>query len=180
LRDESASIAISNDLAEAQEEWLEREPALRATFAAFTLKDGLEGVQSAFRMTRSQAKKGADDASTAENPTTEAGGSIEVALENEEVALENENGIGTPQTDDGDDLDHLEPTAEYWGALNPPPNIHIGMEEEFRASWVAAYSKDAEFGKIWSDPDVTAGIWKPGQRFFKNDEGLLFFRDADY
>jgi hypothetical protein len=82
--------------------------------------------------------------------------------------------------DDDNDLDYLELTAEYWSALNPPPNIHISMEEEFRTSWVAAYSKDAEFGKIWSDPDVAAGNWKPGQRFFRNDKGLLFFRDADY
>jgi hypothetical protein len=88
--------------------------------------------------------------------------------------------VDTKSGDDDNNLDHLEPTAEYWGALNPPPNIHIGMEEEFRTSWVAAYIKDAEFGKIWSDPDVAAGIWKPGQRYFRNDEGLLFFRDANY
>ncbi|KAF8174327.1 hypothetical protein K438DRAFT_1489263, partial [Mycena galopus ATCC 62051] len=64
-----------------------------------------------------------------------------------------------------------------WGAHNPPPNIHIGMEDHYRASWVEAYRDDSEFKNIWADPK---GLWTPGQRFFPSDGGLLFFRDADY
>jgi hypothetical protein len=54
------------------------------------------------------------------------------------------------------------------------------MEDGFRADWVNSYNGDAEFGKIWADPHVVEGLWSPGQRFFRNSEGLLFFRDADY
>jgi hypothetical protein len=64
---------MSGDLAGAQEEWPERQPALRAMFAAFSLKDGLEETQSVFWTTRNQAKRGVD-ASIAENPMIEAGG----------------------------------------------------------------------------------------------------------
>jgi hypothetical protein len=54
------------------------------------------------------------------------------------------------------------------------------MEEGFRTEWVESYKEDKEFGKIWADPKMVEGLWSPGQRFFRNDEGLLFFRDADY
>jgi hypothetical protein len=78
------------------------------------------------------------------------------------------------------ELDALETTQEYWGATHRPPNIHIGMQEEFRIAFVSDYDKDVSLRKIWHNSSVEEGNWCPGQRFFKNSEGLLFFRDADY
>ena len=57
--------------------------------------------------------------------------SIEDCLE-DKTALRNGKAIdiSVPQDggDDKDDLDTVETTAEYWGAVNPPPNVHIHME----------------------------------------------------
>jgi hypothetical protein len=45
-------------------------------------------------------------------------------------------------------LDTIEPTTEYWGAVNPPPNIHISMDTEFKKKWTEAYQEDPEFNWI--------------------------------
>jgi hypothetical protein len=181
-REDVKSIVMSGDLTDAQEGWRDRDPALKATFAAFALDNGLEGKNSAFLTTRSQAKGEEETkretkgkAQTGSEPTVNAGGGVSDVSEDvpEEIS-------GEIEENPDQELDALEPTTEYWGALNPPPNIHLNMEEEFRASWVEAYAKDHEFGKLWANPDTDEGVWHPGQRFFKNQEGLLFFRGADY
>jgi hypothetical protein len=64
--------------------------------------------------------------------------------------------------------------------VNPPPDIHIEMEEGFRNTWVQAYKADPEFKKIWNEQLTAQDIWHPGQHFFRNEHGLLFFRNADY
>jgi hypothetical protein len=160
-REDNKPIVMPRDLTDAQEGWRDRDPALKATFAAFTLDDGLEGRKSAFLTTRSQAKRKEEDtanetegrAPTDKEPTVDAGGGV--PEENSSKIEEN--------LDEDEELDALEPTTEYWGALNPPPNIHLNMEEEFQADWVKAYSKDDEFGKLWADPDIEEGSWRPGQ-----------------
>ncbi|KAJ7094086.1 hypothetical protein C8R44DRAFT_544592, partial [Mycena epipterygia] len=61
-------------------------------------------------------------------------------------------------------------------------NLHIQMDTAFRNRFIAEYQKDGSFKKIWNDETVNEGLWKPGQRFFKTEDGLLFtiFRDADF
>jgi hypothetical protein len=179
---------MGGEFVDAQDSWKEREPALRATFAAFTLEDSLENGRSAFATTRSKSRAvhagGGTATSTGRKPPGAAPSStsndtaplaVPLAAPSVEPAAE-----PLEKPDEGDKLDALEPTAEYWGAVNPPSNFHLAMEEDFRANWVEAYKGDSEFGKIWADPQVMEGLWSPGQRFFRNSEGLLFFRDADY
>jgi hypothetical protein len=84
------------------------------------------------------------------------------------------------QMDSEEELDAVPPSLEYWGATNPPPNIHVGMEKSYKESWVKVCKKDAEFKKIWKRIAVAKDEWKPGERLFRSDEGLRFFRDADY
>jgi hypothetical protein len=72
-------IRMMNDLAGAQEAWMDRTPAERATFVAWTLNDCLEGNQSAFATTRSQTRKDEEPLSatpndTSSNSSIEAGG----------------------------------------------------------------------------------------------------------
>ncbi|KAF7365343.1 Retrovirus-related Pol polyprotein from transposon opus [Mycena venus] len=170
---------MSNNLMDAQEEWLERTPAAKATFMAWTLQEALENERSAFAMTRSQKKMGEVIVPPVAEAPVETGGGIGAKLEGSEIGARLEDSESQAKVEE-DELDVLEPTAEYWGAVNPPPNIHIGMDDAYRKSWVEAYQKDNEFKRLWADPDVAKGRWKPGQRFFRSDGDLLFFRDADY
>jgi hypothetical protein len=82
--------------------------------------------------------------------------------------------------DSDGELEKLKGSQEYWGAHNPPPNLHIGFEDAARKKWVTGYLKDPTFARIWTSPDSDLDAWKPGNWYFKNSEGLLFFRDADY
>ena len=73
-----------------------------------------------------------------------------------------------------------EQTGEYWKAANPPPNLLVHLGEETLRTWVEGYLKDPQFAKTWNDPKTKVEQWMPGHRFFRNDDGLMFFRDADY
>lgn len=96
----------------------------------------------------------------------------------------NENTIQehADETEDPEDdkLEELKASQEYWRAHNPLPNIHMAMDEEFRIKFVVACLGDPTFGGIWTDGKSERNGWEPGYRYFKNEEGLLFFRDADY
>jgi hypothetical protein len=178
---------MPGDLVEAQEGWRDRDPALRATFAAYTLDDGLEGRAGAFVVTRNQTKR--EDAPKETAPSSppdstaiEDGGGVQLQGEaSKKSDAKQPDVIEEGPSDTGsDELDMIKPTAEYWGAMNPPSNIHISMDAAFKTKGAEAYQVDPEFSLVLKDAHVDAGIWRPGQRFFKNDEGQLFFRDADY
>ena len=77
-------------------------------------------------------------------------------------------------------LDTLQTTEEYWGAVNPPPNVHVHMNPDFRKQWIKAYQEDPVLKKVWNDPLSATENWQQSRRFFKSNEGLLFFRDEDF
>lgn len=54
------------------------------------------------------------------------------------------------------------------------------MEDDESREWVKGYQEDPHLVKIWEDPKSLAENWTPRHRFFKDSNGLLFFRDADY
>ncbi|KDR67157.1 hypothetical protein GALMADRAFT_80140, partial [Galerina marginata CBS 339.88] len=74
----------------------------------------------------------------------------------------------------------LSPTDEYWGATHPPPQVHVSMDSSLKTEWVASYLKDPHFKNIWKDKESDVDEWKNGYRYFKDKDGLLFFRDEDY
>jgi hypothetical protein len=185
---DEGAISMSNDLVDAQEVWEHRPPAEKATFVAWTLDDCLEGHQSAFAVTRGQKAKKATSHSEPETPHVDAGGgkgpenrhhvgpkeaALDARPKGKDLLTESDDGL--------DDIDELETPEEYWGATNLPiPNLHISMDEEFKSRFVGAYAKDPAFNRIWKEESVAPGHWRPGQRFFKTEDGLLFFRGADY
>jgi hypothetical protein len=54
------------------------------------------------------------------------------------------------------------------------------MDRDFREAFVADYQHDVVLKRIWNDRSTNKEHWKPGQRYFKNEDGILFFRDTDY
>ncbi|KAJ7080896.1 hypothetical protein B0H15DRAFT_803824 [Mycena belliarum] len=70
--------------------------------------------------------------------------------------------------EDDEELEELRTTEEYWGAYNPPPNVHIGMEETFQLKFTASYLADPAFTQLWTTTADNVDEWLPGNRYFKN------------
>jgi hypothetical protein len=85
---------------------------------------------------------------------------------------------GTDEADTNE-LNMIKMAEEYWAATNPPPNIYIAMDPEFKKEFVAGYAKDRGLGQIWSHCDSDPANWVPGRHFFRDESSLLFFSNAD-
>ncbi|GJF00938.1 polyprotein [Phanerochaete sordida] len=92
-----------------------------------------------------------------------------------------------PENDEppkGFEADERDPheKAEAWREANPPPpptllaHISESKKEQFRQ----AYPKDPFFAGRLQEAAKLVDSWYPGQRFFLDHDGLLFFRDADF
>ncbi|KII83907.1 hypothetical protein PLICRDRAFT_71310, partial [Plicaturopsis crispa FD-325 SS-3] len=69
---------------------------------------------------------------------------------------------------------------QYWAATNPPPNLHVQLHPEYIQRFVDAYQTDAFFKERWRDGSSSDEGWHASRRYFKDAQGLLFFRDADF
>ena len=92
---------------------------------------------------------------------------------------------GKPVTDQRDNsetdkLDTLEPSSEYWGALNPPPTIHLSMSEDAKSEWRKSYHEDPMFRAIMDDSTYKEETLTPGHRFFADKDGMIFFNNENY
>lgn len=171
--DAEAALTPNNSLVEAQEQAYAGTPAKRATFVAWDLQDCLEESRSAWAVTRSMAKMG-----TKAQPDK---GGAELALNQSQDVASQSQEHKVPELDD-EDLSTASTPQEYWGALNPPtpPYLNIYVEDEFRKQIVEGYGRDQFFKARWQDPKTSPDKWNPGTRFFKDENRLLYFRDADY
>jgi hypothetical protein len=68
----------------------------------------------------------------------------------------------------------------YEEAASFPASLVTHMDDELREKWVKAYSESRSFRQAWGDPRSSKDTWVPGYRFVKDENGLLYFRDADY
>ena len=100
--------------------------------------------------------------------------SLEECLEGQKSAWYSVNEVP------GETLDELEPSVEYWDARNPPPNLHIAIDESFIEEWIEGYKSDQAFSSIWADENRELRNWKANGRFIKDERGLLYFVDPDY
>ena len=131
----------------------------KAAFTAFSIKDCLEEVKEASVTTRRAKHK------------------------EQTLPVEASSSSPTLPIDKVENVDKSAPTDqhdEYWGATNPPPNVLVHLEEKTTQEWIKGYAEDPHLARIWMDPNSAVDNWVPGHRFFKNENGLLFFRDADY
>jgi hypothetical protein len=63
----------------------------------------------------------------------------------------------------------------------PPRHIQVAMADDVLERWVAGYPADVTLAKHWKQAvDQTESSWYPGERFYKDSRGLLYFRDADF
>ena len=73
-----------------------------------------------------------------------------------------------------------DPSTEYWDTTNPPPNLHVAIDDSFIQDWVEGYKTDQAFSSIWADKKRDVQNWKANGRFIKDERGLLYFIDPDY
>lgn len=88
--------------------------------------------------------------------------------------------LGDTADDDTEELDTLATTAEYWGAVNPPPTIHLAMNEEVKEQWRKSYATDPMFKLIVNNKGNRYDALESGRRFFVDEDGMVFFRNEDY
>ena len=88
--------------------------------------------------------------------------------------------MSTESQGSSDALDKLEASTDYWNAQNPPPNLHVAVDNTFLEEWVKGYQMDRFFGPIWQDVSRQVQNWKANGRFIKDEWGLLYFIDPDY
>ncbi|EIM80799.1 uncharacterized protein STEHIDRAFT_67764, partial [Stereum hirsutum FP-91666 SS1] len=69
-----------------------------------------------------------------------------------------------------------------WEANHPPPHILVHINPEYLAKFVEGYKEDTEFQRRYSELEngENKASWDQSRRFFKDEQGLLFFRDANF
>ena len=81
---------------------------------------------------------------------------------------------------DGDKLDELEPSEEYWTSTNPTPNLHVAIDETTLQDWIDGYKADEAFRTIWEHKQQEPADATRNNRYLKDERGLLYFVDPDY
>lgn len=150
------------------------EPAKRATFVTWALDDCMENSASAWAVTRQQAQQ--EMASPPEPDIAEGTGSqTPESRERDENSRTGSQPEVPPTEEEVDEM-----TARYWAAANPPPSIHVQIDGDLVQQFLLGYQDDFAFKSKWEDPQASDLHWNAGKRYYKDQDGLLFFRDADY
>jgi len=135
----------------------EKMAAFAFTFTAWSIKDCMEEPKEAMINVRSRNKRS--------------------GLENESLDNLTRNSMvnGLQNDEEKEELDTLTTLTNYWGAVNPPPMVHISMSEEAKNEWRKSYQEDAMFRTIVNDVGYSEDGRTPGRRFFVDKDGMVFF-----
>ena len=128
------------------------------TFAAWSIEDCLDEPREALINVRSRNK------TLAEEETIER--------TNADAVSEDEG--------ESEELDTLNTSAEYWGAVNPPPTITLAMSDEAKQQWKSSYLEDPMFRNIALSDSNKYDNLSSGKRFFVDSDGMIFFNNEDY
>jgi hypothetical protein len=67
-----------------------------------------------------------------------------------------------------------------WEFERELPHLLVKFSDTERRSWVEAYSEDPALKSRWMSDDADSKSWRPGRRYIRDVDGLLYFRDADH
>ena len=140
---------------------VEKMTAFAFTFAAWSIEDCLDESKEAMINVRSRNKK-----SETHNKLA--------------ISLDESQSLGQEVVKDADELDTLVPSDEYWGAMNPPPTVHLSMSEDTKDAWRKSYQADPMFKTIREDTAYREDNLVPGRRFFVDKDGMIFFNSENY
>ncbi|EIN09305.1 hypothetical protein PUNSTDRAFT_28334, partial [Punctularia strigosozonata HHB-11173 SS5] len=61
-----------------------------------------------------------------------------------------------------------------------PPSLVIHIEEALLKRYIKGYENDITFRAKYQSRESDPRSWHPTKRFFRDERGLLYFRDADF
>lgn len=196
LNDRSKPLRL--DSPEAEEAQLELNRALARRAAQAVTLDDWEEVLSKTVLTGNRRSErlasrvrndepsatGDGGASTATEPSTRTSKGIEPSDVNVAAPTglppESESSIepSKEQTEESDEDPYK--ARLMWEATHRPPTILVEMSEDARNRYIKGYQKDVTFRTRWHSRSDDSESWDPANRFFKDTDGLLYFRDADF
>ncbi|KAI5886047.1 uncharacterized protein SCHCODRAFT_02465012, partial [Schizophyllum commune H4-8] len=70
--------------------------------------------------------------------------------------------------------------AAYEAAFRRPPALAAHVSKELAERFREAYQKEATWKRRYEEAGTVSSAWVPGRRYYRSEDGLLFFLDADY
>ena len=86
----------------------------------------------------------------------------------------------TSNPSDGSSSSESHLKEDYSAGSSRPPSVIIAMDTVEVQSWVEAYRYDAAFKTKYEAASDEQTDWSASHRYFKDSDGLLYFRDADF
>jgi hypothetical protein len=174
IRIPGQTLQPNNDLAEAQERAYASQPASKA-FVAYSITDCLEGYAEASFQTRAQRKAKGNSSGKTSSKAKPKSKAKRIPME---TVILDEGGDENGKEGPDDSLDLFE-KQKKWEASHPPPTIHVSLDPQYLKQFIDGYKKDRVFKEKWADKSSDPNSWYAGKRYYRDDQGLLFFRDAD-
>ncbi|KAI5892235.1 uncharacterized protein SCHCODRAFT_02477813, partial [Schizophyllum commune H4-8] len=78
------------------------------------------------------------------------------------------------------ELENAEQRAAYKPIFQRPPALAAHISPEWAKRFKDAYLKEAYWRRRYEEADTVSSAWTAGRRYFRSDDGLLYFLDADY
>ena len=128
------------------------------SFAAWSIEDCLDEPKEVMINVRSRNKKSVEKSKTTVT----------------------KDSVGDDIDKEAEELDMLATTTEYWGAINPPPTIHLAMSEDAKQQWQKSYLEDPVFKSIAGKDKNKYNNLESGRRFFVDSDSMIFFSNEDY
>lgn len=177
IADKKPALRLDSERAEKLEEELDSRPAQRAALYS-TLSDWpsillkAEGVQP--RRSRRVAERTVGSQGNGGAPPSPAQNTYQPA--NEPTSGDAES-AAEPVVDL--EIDPFE-AKKLWETTHRPPTVLVKLSEDVRERYIAGYKEDVTFRPHWLAQNDNPDSWDPANRFFKDEESLLYFRDADF
>lgn len=178
LPDRKPALRLDSEKAGDMEARLDSEPARRATFGgSIELRDWdellIRAEANPVRRSKRLAKQDA--------PATDAGGGSREELHEppEDKSKAPSTSVEESTSVTGTELDPYE-SKKLWEATHRPPTVLVEMEPHVRDKYVAGYKEDITFRAPWERQNDDPDSWDPANRYFKDSNDLLYFRDADF
>lgn len=188
VKDASQPLRLDSLEAEEAEADLEHRPARRAALVA-TIAEWDEVLERVVhvgtRRSERLSKKAENDPA---NATGDGGAVVEepnlVGNKNrpqsEDTSATQPASSSELTLDEGSADEDPYETRTLWEATHKPPTVLVEMDEDTRKRYIEGYKTDVTFRTRWESMDKDPESWDPANRFFKDSEGLLYFRDADF
>lgn len=193
LPDRTPALRLDGERAQSVEASLENEPARRAAlqlrvddWSDVLLKaEGLHTRKSQRLADKKQHSQGNGGAPNPHTPPTSQSGSQKPTEQPSEQVLNSSENLTHGQQDHSSqktsdsEVDPFE-AKKLWESTHCPPTVLVKMNEEVRKRYIQGYKDDITFRARWENQQNNPDSWDPANRFFRDGDDLLYFRDADF